>query len=961
LACSTAVSGFSVTNGTCVVSGNCVASPGYPQTYGDSESCNIVLTHSGKLTSSAFFTETSKDILNVRRRGLGSYSGRRRVSNNSKYALAGLKDIYLERGEVITWDSDSTGTAAGWQICSTCPEGTFSWVHRVGGVVFDECKCGERSDWADIAKTSFSTPYTDDYWRVCNSKWLPCCLQTAEDGTPELYAEQVCPNYPNDGFAMLIVGLIIGMPLLALSVLFAVCSYEKGEECDERDGLSPRSKMEGSAKSVDKCDKDCIAEDVEELGRYRLGCGFWWTFILGLFFTTVWIAGAVVWTAQEDAKGPGVGFYCPAGEYCSDGSDCVGILCPAGHYCRFASANGTVCPIGTYMPSLGASKCTDCPLGYTTEYNASISSANCSICNSDYYMDDSGTCTSCPEDQNYAPIGTVGIENCHHRVPALTTNKIAWTTVAVIMFATLLVAYVVLILRHCWLHTLQMSWTTVCLLGFTYDGFFVFFFMMVDCLSDWLYFLTQPFYYTRLKWGCFCLLMLPQILFIVYLSRFVGQIKQTSVYDKLRENLLKPLYKLTKRFVLWTYGLTERFVIWINGLYGSITDWSKPWEWGTWLTEEEQQDPKVLSNPCISMGIVFWNILLKPILWLLLGLFLLVAILLEATFLMLEICLLATFLMSGLFLFAAVSLFFFVLWVFFGFVFWNFKLFTHEYFGILWFIEVDAGSKLVMPTQILLWTCVFHLLLSDVPQFMLQVYNNDLMGEWSVLACVSIIAQIICIVRLIWEMAWQKLQVGAEFVNGDVFEDFIASDSLVAWKPKPKAPEEHENQSFAAFDTNGDGVIDAEEFQAAVASGHIVFPSMQSGKADIGSEDVEVELGAVMAPARPSSPKYNDEVKFGANLTMQDADFLAGGEDTSIELSTQEGSAVVGTVGSKIKIKKKKKAKPTAAAVEEEPAATVEQEAAAAVDAIKDSVEGDVNIDVDADVGGIGVSIEAQN
>jgi len=120
------------TTGTCILSGtngDCVSSPNYPNPY-DSTDCTITNNLAGYLTAGNFSTESgysNYDTLNIRRRGLGAYSSRRR-----NYAESTILNVYLEAGEQISWTTDTSGyhgsgcagadlQRCGWQICNTAP------------------------------------------------------------------------------------------------------------------------------------------------------------------------------------------------------------------------------------------------------------------------------------------------------------------------------------------------------------------------------------------------------------------------------------------------------------------------------------------------------------------------------------------------------------------------------------------------------------------------------------------------------------------------------------------------------------------------------------------------------------------------------------------------------------------------------------------------------------------------
>ena len=90
--------------------------------------------------------------------------------------------------------------------------------------------------------------------------------------------------------------------------------------------------------------------------------------------------------------------------------------CTIGHYCPQGSAAPTPCPKDTFMPSTGASVCTNCPTFATTnEANGSTSIAACQ-CVKGYFMDTdtSGAtvCSPCPEGATTDTAGSTSLNQC---------------------------------------------------------------------------------------------------------------------------------------------------------------------------------------------------------------------------------------------------------------------------------------------------------------------------------------------------------------------------------------------------------------------------------------------------------------------------------------------------------------------------------------------------------------------
>jgi hypothetical protein len=114
--CSTGTfAALEVISGNCISSsgGTCVASPNYATgDYPTYQPCTIENTVAGCISSEAFVTESTFDTLNVRRRG-STYSG-----------STSFSDVWLDNGDMIQWELDSSMQETGWKFCtSTCVNG----------------------------------------------------------------------------------------------------------------------------------------------------------------------------------------------------------------------------------------------------------------------------------------------------------------------------------------------------------------------------------------------------------------------------------------------------------------------------------------------------------------------------------------------------------------------------------------------------------------------------------------------------------------------------------------------------------------------------------------------------------------------------------------------------------------------------------------------------------------------
>ena len=89
--------------------------------------------------------------------------------------------------------------------------------------------------------------------------------------------------------------------------------------------------------------------------------------------------------------------------------------CTIGHYCPQGSAEPTPCPKDTFMPSTGASVCTNCPAFATTTTTGATSIAACQ-CDKGYFMDTDTSgdtvCSRCPEGATTAIAGSTSVSQC---------------------------------------------------------------------------------------------------------------------------------------------------------------------------------------------------------------------------------------------------------------------------------------------------------------------------------------------------------------------------------------------------------------------------------------------------------------------------------------------------------------------------------------------------------------------
>merc|ERR1712048_378256 len=93
----------------CEVQGDCISSPNYPELYGALDKCTIRMLRPAAMTPSATWAIDRVDRLIVH----GVHGARVETANH----LPGQ----IGRGEIITWGTDGSNHAQGWQICFSEP------------------------------------------------------------------------------------------------------------------------------------------------------------------------------------------------------------------------------------------------------------------------------------------------------------------------------------------------------------------------------------------------------------------------------------------------------------------------------------------------------------------------------------------------------------------------------------------------------------------------------------------------------------------------------------------------------------------------------------------------------------------------------------------------------------------------------------------------------------------------
>jgi len=160
---------WTVASGDCVISGDCLESPNYPEEYGNEQACTILVSPSNTMAIevSAFQTEENFDHVSVD----GNW-----FSGGEDQGPDGVVPTSM-----ITWSSDYTVTAGGWKLClvegpgeSACQDelvnngagGLMPW-HDADG---DQYTCS----WYD-GTNSCDAPWVDSYPNFGMSANQACC------------------------------------------------------------------------------------------------------------------------------------------------------------------------------------------------------------------------------------------------------------------------------------------------------------------------------------------------------------------------------------------------------------------------------------------------------------------------------------------------------------------------------------------------------------------------------------------------------------------------------------------------------------------------------------------------------------------------------------------------------------------------------------------------------------------
>merc|ERR1712166_654145 len=104
---STLAAMFSVSSGSCTLSGDCIRTPNYPSYYPANGDCGFTTLAAGTVSTTAFNTESNFDKLII---GGTLYSG-----------STGPAGVSVTSGEQMSWDADHSQSSTGWELCLTPP------------------------------------------------------------------------------------------------------------------------------------------------------------------------------------------------------------------------------------------------------------------------------------------------------------------------------------------------------------------------------------------------------------------------------------------------------------------------------------------------------------------------------------------------------------------------------------------------------------------------------------------------------------------------------------------------------------------------------------------------------------------------------------------------------------------------------------------------------------------------
>merc|ERR1712086_934643 len=105
-ACQSALAAmFSVSSGSCTLSGDCIRTPNYPSNYPANGNCGFTTLAAGTVSTTAFNTESYYDKL---------WIGPTYSSGTYYSGTTGPSGVSVTSGQQMTWDADGSQQSTGW-------------------------------------------------------------------------------------------------------------------------------------------------------------------------------------------------------------------------------------------------------------------------------------------------------------------------------------------------------------------------------------------------------------------------------------------------------------------------------------------------------------------------------------------------------------------------------------------------------------------------------------------------------------------------------------------------------------------------------------------------------------------------------------------------------------------------------------------------------------------------------
>lgn len=122
-------SDFATISGDCYFTEECISSLNFPSNYGNNEACTITMFRDAALeVSSSFEIESCCDSL--------------RIGETDAKSIDDFPTT-VSTGEVISWETDESISASGWEICFSSIASGKSHFGRIGSKLYSICLHGD--------------------------------------------------------------------------------------------------------------------------------------------------------------------------------------------------------------------------------------------------------------------------------------------------------------------------------------------------------------------------------------------------------------------------------------------------------------------------------------------------------------------------------------------------------------------------------------------------------------------------------------------------------------------------------------------------------------------------------------------------------------------------------------------------------------------------------------------------